>query len=117
MMQNFPADAHDLFFPSRCADGKVGICSVTFSFSRHVASAVKTPTMGIKIRVEDYDSLRDALREFRRLTRRTADRRRGRARVDYFIKPSQLRRWQKGNAKIRARHWQYTTGGYTPKKE
>lgn len=73
--------------------------------------------MGIKVRVEDYDSLRDAILEFRRLAGRTRYRRRGRVRVDYFIKPSQVRRWQKGNAKIRARHWQYLTGGYTPRKE
>ncbi|MGI9517776.1 MAG: hypothetical protein ACR2NP_12065 [Pirellulaceae bacterium] len=59
--------------------------------------------MGIKIRVEDYDSFNHAFHEFRKLTWPGANRRKGRARVDYYIKPSQLSRWRKGNAKLRAR--------------
>jgi ribosomal protein S21 len=73
--------------------------------------------MGIKIRVEDYDSLREALRVFRRETSAFRQRRRGRVRTDYYIKPGQLRRWRKGNDKIRAKRLQRLRGNYTPKKE
>jgi len=73
--------------------------------------------LGIKINVADYDSLRDALREFRKQSWPTNNRRYGQTRTNYYIKPSQIRRARKGNAKIRARIAQRLSGGYTPKKE
>jgi len=73
--------------------------------------------MGIKVYVEDHESLRHALREFQRLTRGINRRRHGRVPTNYYIKPSQLRRWRKGNAKLKAFRIQFLTGGLTPKKE
>ena len=73
--------------------------------------------MGIRIRVEDFESLKEALREYRRETSVFRQRRRGRVRTEYYIKPSQLRRWRKGNDKIRAKRLQRLRGNYTPKKE
>lgn len=73
--------------------------------------------MGIRIGVEDYDSLKEALRVFRRETSVSRQRLRGRVRTDYYIKPSQLRRWRKGNNKIRAKRLQRLRGNYTPEKE
>jgi len=74
----------------------------------------KRREMEIKVCVEDYGSFREAIRDFRRLTRPTTNRRHGRVRKDYFIKPSQLRRWRKGNATIRARYFPRLTGGHNP---